>query len=124
MYKEKNRYYKFSKISEARFRRLLKAYAMDLTASDAATLTRISIRSVNDIYLKIWRRIAEYCEEQSPYSGEIELNELVHHEDYMSRAQARQSIFEYIEVFYNRERRHAFLDYMTPVEFEWRYAGI
>jgi transposase len=75
MYKEKNRYYKFSKISEARFRRLLKAYAMDLTASDAATLTRISIRSVNDIYLKIWRRIAEYCEEQSPYSGEIELDE-------------------------------------------------
>lgn len=51
-------------------------------------------------------------------------NELVHHEDYMSRAQARQSIFEYIEVFYNRERRHAFLNYMTPVEYEWRYAGI
>lgn len=51
-------------------------------------------------------------------------NELVHHEDYMSRAQARQSIFEYIEVFYNRERRHAFLNYMTPIEYEWRYAGI
>jgi putative transposase len=35
-----------------------------------------------------------------------------------SRAEAKQSIFEYIEVFYNRERRHAYLDYMTPVEFE------
>ncbi|PHR68114.1 IS1595 family transposase [Alcanivorax sp.] len=71
----KNRYYKFSKISEARFRRLLRAFAMDLTASDAARLTGISLRSVNAIYLKIRRRVAAYCEEQSPYSGEVELDE-------------------------------------------------
>lgn len=45
-------------------------------------------------------------------------NELIYHEDYKTRAQARQSIFEYIEVFYNRQRRHAFLNYMTPVEYE------
>ena len=45
-------------------------------------------------------------------------NELVHHEDYKTRKEVRQSIFEYIEVFYNRKRRHAFLDYMTPVEYE------
>ena len=51
-------------------------------------------------------------------------NELVYHEDYKTRAQARQSIFEYIEVFYNRKRRHAFLSYMTPVEYEAKHAGI
>jgi len=50
-------------------------------------------------------------------------NELVYHEDYRTRAEARQSIFEYIEVFYNRKRRHAFLNYMTPVEYEAKYAG-
>jgi len=50
-------------------------------------------------------------------------NELVHHEDYRTRQQARQSIFEYIEAFYNRQRRHATLDYMTPAEFEAMYAG-
>jgi len=50
-------------------------------------------------------------------------NELVYHEDYKTRAQAKQSIFEYIEVFYNRQRRHAFLNYLTPVEYEARYAG-
>ncbi len=49
-------------------------------------------------------------------------NELVYHEDYKTRVQARQSIFEYIEVFYNRKRRHAFLNYMTPVEYEAKYA--
>ncbi len=75
MYKGKNRYYKNSKISEARFRRLLKAFALDLTASDAARLTGISTRSVNTIYLKIRHRIAAYCEAQSPYSGEVELDE-------------------------------------------------
>ncbi len=50
-------------------------------------------------------------------------NELVTHEDYKTRAQARQSLFEYIEVFYNRQRRHAFLNYLTPVEYEARHAG-
>ncbi|MCG8427761.1 MAG: IS1595 family transposase [Chromatiales bacterium] len=75
MYNSRNKYYKFSKISEARFRRLIKAFAMDFTATDSAELTGLSIRSVNDIFLKIRRRIAAYCEEQSPYSGEIELDE-------------------------------------------------
>ena len=51
-------------------------------------------------------------------------NELIYHEDYKTRAQARQSIFEYIEVFYNRQRRHAFLNYLTPVEYEARSTGI
>jgi putative transposase len=50
-------------------------------------------------------------------------NELIYHEDYQTRAQAKQSIFEYIEVFYNRQRRHAFLNYLTPVEYEEQYAG-
>jgi transposase InsO family protein len=49
-------------------------------------------------------------------------NELVHHQDYKTRAQARQSIFEYIEVFDNRQRRHAFLNYMTPIEYEEKCA--
>ena len=45
-------------------------------------------------------------------------NELVCHEDYRTRDQARQSLFEYIEVFYNRQRRHSYLGYLTPVDFE------
>ena len=49
-------------------------------------------------------------------------NELVHHEDYRTRAEARQSIFEYIEIFYNRQRRHAFLGYMTPAAYEAKHA--
>lgn len=43
--------------------------------------------------------------------------ELVHHERYETRAQARQSLFEYIEVFYNRVRRHSALGYKSPAQF-------
>lgn len=44
--------------------------------------------------------------------------ELVHHEKYQTRAQAKQSLFEFIEVFYNRRRRHSTLGYRSPAEFE------
>jgi len=44
--------------------------------------------------------------------------ELVRHCDYHSREQARSSLFEYMEAFYNRQRRHSALDYETPLAFE------
>ena len=44
--------------------------------------------------------------------------ELVHHENYRTRAQARASVFEYIETFYNRVRRHSTLGYKSPAEYE------
>ncbi len=44
--------------------------------------------------------------------------EHVHLHRYATRAEARQSIFEYIEMFYNRQRRHSALGYRSPVEFE------
>ncbi len=44
--------------------------------------------------------------------------ELVHRCDFETRAEAKAAIFEYIEVFYNRWRRHSYLGYMSPAEFE------
>jgi putative transposase len=44
--------------------------------------------------------------------------ELVSFAHYQTRSEARQSIFEYIEVFYNRTRIHSTLDYLSPVAFE------
>jgi putative transposase len=43
--------------------------------------------------------------------------ELVHHERYPTRTAARQSLFEFIEVFYNRIRRHSALGYRSPAQF-------
>ena len=44
--------------------------------------------------------------------------ELVHHEVYETRSEARTSLFEYIEVFYNRQRLHSSLGYVSPTDFE------
>ncbi|WP_375314925.1 IS3 family transposase [Schlesneria sp. DSM 10557] len=44
--------------------------------------------------------------------------ELVHREQYQTRSQARQSLFEYIETFYNRVSRHSKLGHQSPVNFE------
>jgi putative transposase len=44
--------------------------------------------------------------------------ELVHLQSYPTRAEAKQSIFEYIEVFYNRKRLHSSLGYVSPESFE------
>ena len=49
--------------------------------------------------------------------------ELTHHESYATREEARASLFEYIEVFYNRRRLHSTLGYRSPVEFEIRFAS-
>jgi putative transposase len=45
-------------------------------------------------------------------------SELIHRHSFHNLPQARSAIFEYIEIFYNRQRLHSALDYKTPVEFE------
>jgi putative transposase len=43
--------------------------------------------------------------------------ELVYDEYYRTQKEARHSMFEFIEVFYNRQRKHSFLGYKSPVDF-------
>jgi putative transposase len=45
-------------------------------------------------------------------------NELVHHRSFKTRDDTRTAIFEYIEAFYNRQRRHQSLDYLSRVDYE------
>jgi putative transposase len=45
-------------------------------------------------------------------------NELIFHRDFYERDEARLAIFNYIEVFYNRQRSHQTLDYRSPVRYE------
>ena len=71
----KNRYYSRSKITEAKFRQLVRCFALDFTASSTAELIGISVRSVNTIYLKIRQRLAESCEQSSPLQGAVEVDE-------------------------------------------------
>ncbi len=48
--------------------------------------------------------------------------ELIQQADWHTRAEARAAIFEYIEVWYNRQRRHSTLGYLSPADYERRLA--
>lgn len=48
-------------------------------------------------------------------------NELVHHRRFETRLQAKQEISEYIEVFYNRQRKQKRLGYLSLVKFTQQY---
>lgn len=50
-------------------------------------------------------------------------NELVHHCDFRQRDHARAAIFDYIELYYNRQRLHQTLGYRTPEEVEGQWRG-
>lgn len=48
--------------------------------------------------------------------------DLIFHEEFKTRDEAKRKIFEYIEVFYNRERIHSVLDFKSPIEYELNVA--
>jgi len=69
-------YFRRSKLTEARFRQILRLFSLDLTASDCARLSGVSVRSVNEIYLRLRERLAYECERRRPFKGgEVEVDE-------------------------------------------------
>jgi transposase-like protein len=70
-----NRYYKCSKLSEVKFCYLLRLFALDLTASDATRLTGLSVRAVNEVYLRLRRRLYQRCPVPVELGGALELDE-------------------------------------------------
>lgn len=63
------------------------------------------------------------CYDNAPMESFFSLlkTELVHHERYLTRQQAMTSLFDYIECFYNRQRIHSALDFLSPAHFEHRW---
>ena len=70
-----NKYIKRSKISEAKFREFIRYFSLDLDAHKIAFLTGLNRNTVNRYLLLIRKRIAEFCEQSSPFYGEIEVDE-------------------------------------------------
>jgi transposase-like protein len=72
----KNKYVIRSRITEAKFRQIIKLFSLDIEASKVAKLVGVSRQSINKLFLAIRIRIAEYCEAESPIDkGEIEVDE-------------------------------------------------
>ena len=64
-----------ARISEAKFRGLVRLFALDLEANKIAALTRLNRNTINRHLFLIRQRIAELCEQESPFKGEIEVDE-------------------------------------------------
>jgi transposase-like protein len=71
----KNKYANRSKISEAKFRELVRLFSLNLEATQIAELTTLNRNTVNRFLRAIRERLAEFCEQQSPLSGEVEVDE-------------------------------------------------
>ncbi len=71
----RNKYLKRSRISEAKFREIIKFFSLDIDAHNISLITHLNRNTVNR-YLSIIRKtIAIFCEQQSPFHGEIEVDE-------------------------------------------------
>ncbi len=64
-----------AKISRAKFRQLLKLFALDLTATQIAALTALNRNTVNRYLTLIRHSIVEHCQRESPFAGEVEMDE-------------------------------------------------
>jgi transposase-like protein len=64
-----------AKISRAKFRQLLKLFAIDLTVTQISALSSLNRNTVNRYLRLIRQSVAEHCERESPFSGDVELDE-------------------------------------------------
>ena len=73
----KNKYINSSKISEAKFREIVKYFVADLSATQIATLSGVSRSSINKYVMEIRHRIYDFCNSESPFIalGDVELDE-------------------------------------------------
>jgi len=70
-----NKYIKRSRISEAKFRHLLRLFSLDIDASNIAKITGLNRNTVNRYLRLIRERIVDLCNQTSPFSGIIEIDE-------------------------------------------------
>ena len=71
----KNKYIYHSKITEKKFRQILKYFCLDLKAKKVAEICQISVKTTNKIYKSLRILMACECEKRSKLSGEIEIDE-------------------------------------------------
>ena len=72
---KKTRFAKFSKISEYKIHKIVRLFAYDLTAIQITQITGLNRNTVNKYLNSIRKRIAKFCELESPLSGEVEIDE-------------------------------------------------
>ena len=73
--KGKNRYIKNAHISERKFKEILRCFCLDLTAKQTSEMTNLNRNTINRYFNKFRERIVKLCQMDSPFHGEIEVDE-------------------------------------------------
>ena len=72
----KSKYFIRSRISEKKFREIIKYFSVDLTATQIAILSKTNRKTINKILKQVRKSIAEFCEKESLFKkGEVEMDE-------------------------------------------------
>jgi hypothetical protein len=73
-------------------------------------------RQITQVYAELLKAIKNSHQDSKGTYGIIKV-EMIYQHKFETRKQAWREIFEYIEMFYNRKRRHQALDYLSPEQF-------
>ena len=73
--KGKNRYIRKAHITERKFKEILRCFCLDLTAKQTSEITKVNRNTINKYFNKIRERIVKLCQIDSPFKGEIEIDE-------------------------------------------------
>lgn len=71
----KNSHIKCSRISEPKFRQIVRLFAVDLDATQIAKITGLSRNTINRYLRAVRIRLAQFCKTESPFTGEVEVDE-------------------------------------------------
>ena len=71
----KNKYIKRSKVTEAKFREILRYFSEDFDVTKTSKLTKLNRKTVSNIYQKLRKRIYELTKQESKFNGEVEIDE-------------------------------------------------
>jgi hypothetical protein len=88
----------------------------------ASRLTRAVVACVRDGHLSALVKCPPMNAVAESFWSTLK-EELVYQHSWPTQARARHAIFEFIEVFYNRQRLHSSLGYLSPAEYEARGSG-
>lgn len=71
----RNKYVNRSRISEKKFRQLIRMFALDLEATKVVEITGLNRNTINRYFMEIRKRIARLCEQESPFHGTVKVDE-------------------------------------------------
>lgn len=124
----KNKYAKSTKISEGKFRYILRTFSLDISALTASKLYHINYRTIHRLYTLLRQRVVQLAmKELSPFAGEIELDESyfgarrVRGKNHVNGIESFWSYAKYRVIKLRGARKDKFIFHLKESEWRWNH---